>query len=106
MDERSSAERGTARTRRRRARCVFAHVWGRAAAVLFVRGRPCFHRLDGTKAAANCGAPIALIAYGEDNARILAGCGLGVCVHWSNAPAEARAARRLGPDVGREVPHG
>ena len=22
--------------------------------------------------------------YGEDNARILAGCGLGVCVHWSN----------------------
>jgi hypothetical protein len=49
------------------------------------RGRPCFHRPDGTKAAANCGAPIALVAYGEDNARILAGCGLGVCVHWSNA---------------------
>jgi hypothetical protein len=65
-------------------RMFYASVWPKAAAVLFLRGRPHFHRADGTRAAANSGAPIALVAYGEDNARILAGCGLGVCVHWSN----------------------
>jgi hypothetical protein len=82
-------------------RAFFAHVWGKASAVLFVRGRPCFHRPDGTKAAANCGAPIALVAYGEDNARILAGCGLGVCVHWSNAAADLRRKENDGHEEKR-----
>ena len=75
-------------------RMYFASVWPKASAVLFLRGRPHFHRADGTRAAANSGAPIALVAYGEDNARILAGCGLGVCVHWSNTKGEARDARQ------------
>jgi len=52
--------------------------------VLFLRGRPHFHYADGTRAAANSGAPIALVAYGAEDARILESCGLGVCVHWLN----------------------
>lgn len=64
-------------------RAFFSCVWeGGASSVLFVRGRPSFHYLDGTKANANCGAPIALVAYGEENARVLAESGLGVCVRW------------------------
>jgi hypothetical protein len=43
----------------------FRCVWGRAEAVLFLRGRPHFHYPDGRRAKANSGAPIVLIAYGE-----------------------------------------
>lgn len=64
-------------------RMFYAHVWGAADAVLFLRGRPHFHYVDGARAAGNSGAPIALVAYGEDNARTLDTCGMGVCVHWS-----------------------
>lgn len=63
-------------------KAFFAHVWGGADAVLFVRGRPCFHRPDGTKAKANCGCPIALVAYGSANVEVLRASGLGVCVTW------------------------
>lgn len=52
-------------------------VWGVADAVCFVRGRPHFHYVDGARAKANSGAPIALIAYGADNARALRNSGLG-----------------------------
>lgn len=55
----------------------FECVWNRANAICFLRGRPHFHRADGTRAKSNSGAPIALIAYGENNARILVRCGLG-----------------------------
>lgn len=51
-------------------------VWGAADAVLFLFGRPSFHRIDGTKAAANSGAPIALIAYGLRNVAALKASGL------------------------------
>ena len=40
-------------------------VWRRADAVLFLHGRPHFHRADGTRGRANSGAPIVLIAYGR-----------------------------------------
>lgn len=40
-------------------------VWERASAVLFIHGRLYFHYPDGTRAAANSGAPSALVAYGE-----------------------------------------
>lgn len=77
-------------------RMYYASVWPRATAVLFLRGRPHFHRLDGTRAAANSGAPIALVAYGEDNAKILERSGLGVCVRWSNTEPQLTADRPPG----------
>lgn len=55
-------------------------VWGKADAVMFIRGRPHFHRVTGERAAFNSGAPICLAAYGERNAQILLESGLGfVC---------------------------
>lgn len=55
-------------------------VWGHASAVCFVKGRPHFHRIDGTRAPFNSGAPIALVAYGSENARSLELSGLGAVV--------------------------
>lgn len=52
------------------------HVWAKADAVLFLAGRLHFHHVDGSRAAANSGAPSALIAYGSTNADCLASCGL------------------------------
>jgi len=46
----------------------YEHVWKKADAILFIRGRITFYRVDGTKAKANGGAPSCLIAYGSDNA--------------------------------------
>lgn len=63
-------------------RMFYRWVWPCASAVLFLRGRPHFHYADGTRAAANSGAPIALVAYGAEDARILERCDLGVCVKW------------------------
>lgn len=58
-------------------KAFFDYVWAKADAVCFVRGRPHFHYVDGTRAAANCGCSIALVAYGRDNARVLAKAKLG-----------------------------
>lgn len=55
-------------------------VWGRASGVLFIKGRPHFHFVDGSRAAFNSGAPIALIAYGQENRDVLLNSGLGVTV--------------------------
>lgn len=55
-------------------------VWGAADAVLFIKGRPHFHRVDGSRAAFNSGAPICLVAYGVANVAALAASGLGVVV--------------------------
>lgn len=46
-------------------------VWGVATSVCFIKGRPHFHYVDGTRAPFNSGAPIALVAYGEINNKIL-----------------------------------
>lgn len=46
----------------------FDTVWDRATAVLFLKGRPHFHHQDGRRADANSGAPVSLIAYGQDDA--------------------------------------
>jgi hypothetical protein len=46
-------------------RWFVGQVWRRASGVLFLYGRPHFHYIDGTRAKANSGAPICLIAYGE-----------------------------------------
>lgn len=53
-------------------------VWGRADAVCFVKGRPHFHRADGARAAFNSGAPIALVAYGQNNVAALEKAALGI----------------------------
>lgn len=54
----------------------FTHVWNRASALLFIRGRLHFHFPDGTRAPANSGAPSVLCAYGHRDADILAGAGI------------------------------
>jgi len=49
----------------------FKFVWPVATAVCFLEGRPHFHYQDGTRAQANCGCPVALVAYGDMNAAYL-----------------------------------
>lgn len=51
-------------------------IWGRASALLFLFGRLHFHRPDGSRAAANCGGPSVLCAYGAEDAARLAACRL------------------------------
>ena len=43
-------------------------VWGKASALRFLHGRLHFHYPDGTRAAANSGAPSVLVAYGQHDA--------------------------------------
>lgn len=47
------------------------YVWGCASAVFFFKGRLHFHYPDGTRAAANAGAPSCLVAYGIEDAHRL-----------------------------------
>lgn len=54
----------------------FEHVWSKATALLFLRGRLHFHHVDGTRAKANGGAPSVLIAYGTRDAEILQSSGI------------------------------
>lgn len=53
-------------------------VWDAADAVLFIKGRPHFHYVDGRRAPFNSGAPICLVAYGLNNVAALANSGLGI----------------------------
>lgn len=57
-------------------RMFFDQVWGKAQGVLFIEGRLHFHYVDGTRAAANAGAPSVLVAYGDADAAILRACGI------------------------------
>lgn len=54
----------------------FKHVWRKATAVLFLEGRLYFHHVDGTRAAANSGAPSVLIAYNAESADRLRQAGI------------------------------
>ena len=51
-------------------------VWERASALLFLAGRVTFHRGDGVAALKDSGAPSVLVAYGDEDAGVLAGCGV------------------------------
>jgi hypothetical protein len=51
----------------------FKWGWERAHAMLFVRGRISFHKVDGS-IRGNAGAPSVLIAYGVENAHVLERC--------------------------------
>lgn len=53
-------------------RLFFEHVWDKATALLFIRSRLHFHYPTGEMAPYNSGAPSVLIAYGRDDANILA----------------------------------
>lgn len=54
----------------------FTHVWPRASALLFLRGRVTFHYVTGRRARANSGAPSVLVAYGAAEADRLSACGV------------------------------
>ena len=53
-----------------------AHVWNAADTLLFLKGRLYFHYPNGTRAAANAGAPSVLVGYGPEARRRLQTCGL------------------------------
>lgn len=59
----------------------YESVWPKATAILFVKGRPHFYKVDGTRHKSNSGAPICLVAYGVINALYLRRCGLGKYIH-------------------------
>lgn len=42
-------------------------VFGRADAILFMRGRPHFHHANGERAKGNSGGAVCLVAYGQHN---------------------------------------
>lgn len=48
------------------------HVWGKATALLFLKGRVTFLDANGVAAKANSGAPSVLVAYGNRDAERLA----------------------------------
>lgn len=54
----------------------FETVWEKAQAILFLKGRLNFYRINGSPGLINSGAPSVLIAYGDDNAEVLRTCGL------------------------------
>ena len=54
----------------------FAPVWRHAGAILFLADRLYFHYPDGTRAAANSGAPAVLAAFGDHDRRKLAASGI------------------------------
>lgn len=58
----------------------YESVWGHAHGVCFLRGRPHFHFVDGTRATFNSGAPICLVAYGKYDLAKLIESRLGVVV--------------------------
>lgn len=58
-------------------RMFYESVWGIADGICFIKGRPHFHYVDGRSAAANSGAPIALVAYGQVNRLALHRANLG-----------------------------
>lgn len=55
----------------------FDHVWPKASAILFMKGRVSFLDAEGVQAKANSGAPSVLVSYGESDAEALRVSGLG-----------------------------
>jgi len=58
-------------------KAFYDHVWGKADAILFLKGRPHFHFVNGARAPFNSGTSIVLIAYGAENVKSLEQSGLG-----------------------------
>ena len=53
----------------------FEHIWSKAKAVFFIKGRLCFYHVDGTKGG-TAGAPSVLIAWDEETKEMLRDCKL------------------------------
>lgn len=70
-------------------RWFVGQVWKRADAILFLHSRPHFHYPDGTRARANSGAPIVLVAYGTQAVRRLETCDLpgSLVTRWQGVTA-------------------
>jgi len=49
----------------------FNFIWNSADSLLFIKGRLYFYHVDGSKAKYNSGGPSVLIAYGNNNSKIL-----------------------------------
>lgn len=60
---------------------AWQYVWRTGDAFLFPEGRVSFYRPDGKRAKSGT-APSALIAYGEENGRILRDCGIKGAFFW------------------------
>ena len=56
-------------------KAFFEHVWSKANAILFLKGRIRFYKPDGTLGG-TAGSPSVLIAYGEAEVKRLESCGL------------------------------
>ena len=56
-------------------RAFFDYVWSKADAILFIKGRLKFHTPDG-RTGGTAGSPSVLIAYGEENVKVLETCGI------------------------------
>lgn len=84
----------------------FETVWSKATSLLFLRGRLHFHHVDGKRAAANAGAPSVLIAYGDDDSRILQRCSLaGMFVPLIYQDGGRRLPRGAGPLSSQQSNH-
>jgi hypothetical protein len=79
-------------------------IYPHASRMLLLRHRQRFYRPDGSQAAHNSGAPVALIAYGDQDAEILAHCGLPGWLsprgRWEISPLPVAA---LGPSTHRSA---
>jgi hypothetical protein len=56
-------------------RAFFDHVWSKAKAVLFIKGRLKFYHVSGERGN-SAGAPSVLIAFDEESAEVLKGCSI------------------------------
>ena len=66
-------------TPRTETKWYFEHVWGRADAIFFFRGRLRFHHEDGTPGGTST-TPSCLVAYGQQNVRAILRSGLDGCL--------------------------
>lgn len=57
-------------------RMFFDYIWNCADAVLFLKGRLTFYHASGQQGNNVAGAASVLIAYGKDNADVLASCSI------------------------------
>lgn len=56
----------------------YESVWSHARAICFAKGRPHFYTPKGNRASFNSGAPICLVAYGDQNWKALLDANLGI----------------------------
>jgi len=68
----------------------FEPCWARASAMLFMADRLKFFRPDGSEQPANSGAPVVLVAFGEDEAQRLLNSGIPGHVAMEWLPVQAK----------------